>query len=239
MKISVCIPMYNESAIIAETAKTLHEYMEKNFGAGEYEVIFSDDGSRDGCGDIVRNLALPGIRVTGYEVNRGKGCAVRTAFLEAEGDVVMFTDADLAYGTDVIRRAYDELTKVEDADMLIGSRNMSKDGYESYSLLRKIASKIYIKVLCMAGGFKLSDSQCGCKAFKLHAVKKIFPRLEVNGFAFDFEAILWATKMKMKIIEMPVKVINMGDSKVRIIRDTLKMLKDLRKMRKRIAKAEL
>ena len=231
--------MYNESAIIAETAKTLHEYMEKNFGAGEYEVIFSDDGSRDGCGDIVRNLALPGIRVTGYEVNRGKGCAVRTAFLEAEGDVVMFTDADLAYGTDVIRRAYDELTKVEDADMLIGSRNMSKDGYESYSLLRKIASKIYIKVLCMAGGFKLSDSQCGCKAFKLHAVKKIFPRLEVNGFAFDFEAILWATKMKMKIIEMPVKVINMGDSKVRIIRDTLKMLKDLRKMRKRISKAEL
>ena len=213
--------------------------MEKNFGAGEYEVIFSDDGSRDGCGDIVRNLALPGIRVTGYEVNRGKGCAVRTAFLEAEGDVVMFTDADLAYGTDVIRRAYDELTKVEDADMLIGSRNMSKDGYESYSLLRKIASKIYIKVLCMAGGFKLSDSQCGCKAFKLHAVKKIFPRLEVNGFAFDFEAILWATKMKMKIIEMPVKVINMGDSKVRIIRDTLKMLKDLRKMRKRISKAEL
>ena len=231
--------MYNESAIIAETAKTLHEYMDKTFGAGEYEVIFSDDGSRDGCGDIVRQLELPGIKVTGYEVNQGKGCAVRTAFLEAVGDVVMFTDADLAYGTEVIGRAYDELTKVEDADMLIGSRNMSKDGYESYSLLRKIASKVYIKVLCLAGGFKLSDSQCGCKAFKLHAVKKIFPRLEVNGFAFDFEAILWATKMKMKIIEMPVKVINMGDSKVRIIRDTLKMLKDLRKMRKRISKSEL
>ena len=239
MKISVCIPMYNESAIIADTAKTLHKYMEKNFGAGEYEVIFSDDGSRDGCGDIVRNLGLPGIKVVGYEVNMGKGYAVRTAFLAAEGDVVMFTDADLAYGTDVILRAYEKLTADKDADMLIGSRNMSKDGYESYSLLRKIASKIYIKVLCLAGGFKLSDSQCGCKAFKLHAVKKIFPRCEVNRFAFDFEAILWATKMKMKIIEMPVKVINMGDSKVRIIRDTFKMLKDLRKMRKRISKAEL
>ena len=239
MKISVCIPMYNESAIIAQTANTLHEYMEKNFGAGEYEVIFSDDGSRDGCGDIVRGLGLPGIKVVGYEVNKGKGYAVRTAFLAAEGDVVMFTDADLAYGTDVILRAYEKLSEDKEADMLIGSRNMSKDGYESYSALRKLASKIYIKVLCMAGGFKLSDSQCGCKAFKLHAVKKIFPRLEVNGFAFDFEAILWATKMKMKIIEMPVKVINMGDSKVRIVRDTLKMLRDLRKMRKRIAKASL
>ena len=239
MKISVCIPMYNESAIIADTARTLDEYMKKSFGEGEYEIIFSDDGSRDGSGDIVRGLGLTGVKVVGYEVNKGKGCAVRTAMLQAEGDVVMFTDADLAYGTEVIRRVYDALTADAEADMLIGSRNMSKDGYESYSLLRKIASKIYIKVLCIAGGFKLSDSQCGCKAFKLDAVKKIFPRCEVNGFAFDFEAILWATKMKMKIIEMPVKVINMGDSKVRIIRDTLKMLRDLRKMRKRIAKTDV
>ena len=239
MKISVCIPMYNESAVIAETAKTLNEYMIGRFGEGEYEVIFCDDGSRDGCGNIVRELGLPGIKVIGYEVNQGKGYAVRTAFLAAEGDVVMFTDADLAYGTEVIGRAYDDLTAAEDADVLIGSRNMSKDGYESYSLLRKIASKVYIKVLCLAGGFKLSDSQCGCKAFKLDAVKKIFPRCEVNRFAFDFEAILWANKMNMKIIEMPVKVINMGDSKVRIVRDTFKMLKDLRRMRKRIAKADI
>ena len=98
---------------------------------------------------------------------------------------------------------------------------------------------MYIKVLCIAGGFKLSDSQCGCKAFRQTAVRKIFPRCEVNGFAFDFEAILWATKMKMKIIEMPVKVINMGESKVRIVRDTLKMLRDLRRMKKRISKADI
>ena len=234
--ITLIIPMYNESLIIADTAKTLSDYMQKSFDS--YEILFSDDGSTDGCGDIVKKLDLPCVRVVGYEKNHGKGCAIRTGMLEAKGDVVMFTDADLAYGTEVIRRAYDMLSG-SDANMLIGSRNMSKDGYESYSLLRKIASKIYIKVLCLAGGFKLSDSQCGCKAFKLHAVKKIFPRCEVNRFAFDFEAILWATKMKMKIIEMPVKVINMGDSKVRIIRDTFKMLKDLRKMRKRISKAEL
>lgn len=231
--------MYNESAVIEQTARTLDEYMRTTFAEGEYEVIFSDDGSKDGCGDIVRNLNLPGIKVVGYEVNKGKGCAVRTAFLQAEGDIVMFTDADLAYGTEVIGRVYEEMSKTPDADMLIGSRNMSKDGYESYSFLRKIMSKVYIKVLCMAGGFKLSDSQCGCKAYRLDAVKKIFPRCEVNGFAFDFETILWATKMKMKIIEMPVKVINMGDSKVRIVRDTMKMLKDLRKMRKRISKTEL
>ena len=51
MKISVCIPMYNESAVIENTAKTLWQYMTDNFGTGNFEIIFSDDGSRDGCGD--------------------------------------------------------------------------------------------------------------------------------------------------------------------------------------------
>lgn len=231
--------MYNESAVIADTAKTLDKYMRETFGEGEYEVIFSDDGSKDGCGNIVRELGLTDVKVVGYEQNRGKGYAVRTAFLEAKGDIVMFTDADLAYGTEVIGRVYNEMSAHPDADLLIGSRNMSKDGYESYSLMRKIASKIYIKVLCIVGGFKLSDSQCGCKAFRFDAVQKIFPRCEINGFAFDFEAILWATKQNMKIIEMPVKVINMGESKVRMVRDTVRMLKDLRKMRKRISKAKI
>ena len=172
-KITLIIPMYNESRIIADTAKTVSEYMRNNFEL--YEIIFSDDGSKDGSADIVTQLNLPCVRVLSYEKNHGKGCAVRTGMLASTGDIVMFTDADLAYGTDVIKRAYDIL-KDSDASMLIGSRNLSKDGYEGYTRLRKLMSKTYIKVLCMAGGFKLSDSQCGCKAYKGDAVKKIFER---------------------------------------------------------------
>ena len=237
MKISLCIPMYNENSIIADTAKTLSEYMEKTFD--EYEILFSNDGSRDGCDKTVEALGLPNVRVVGYPDNKGKGCAVRTAMLEADGDVVMFTDADLAYGTDVIKRVYDAFVESPDADIVIGSRNLSNDGYEGYTFIRKLASKTYIKVLCIAGGFKLSDSQCGCKAFRRDAVKKIFPRCEVNGFAFDFEAILWSVKLGMKIKEIPVKVINHRESKVRVLRATFKMLRDLRKMKKRIKKAKI
>ena len=231
--ISLIIPMYNESSIIADTAKTLSDYMQKNFES--YEILFSDDGSKDGSADIVRALELPCVRVVGYEQNHGKGCAVRTGMLEAKGEIVMFTDADLAYGTEVIKRAYDTLSEA-DANLLIGSRNLSKDGYEGYTALRKLMSKIYIKVLCMAGGFKLSDSQCGCKAYKGEAVKKIFERCKVDGFAFDFESILWAQKFKYNIVEMPVKIINHRESTVHVFRDTFKMLRDLRRMKKRIKK---
>jgi dolichyl-phosphate beta-glucosyltransferase len=231
--ITLIIPMYNESSIIADTAKTVSEYMQKNFDS--YEVLFADDGSLDGSGNIVRELQLPNVRVVGYGKNRGKGCAIRTGMLEAQGEIVMFTDADLAYGTEVIKRVYDTLS-ASDANMLIGSRNLSEDGYEGYTLLRKLMSKIYIKVLCVVGGFKLSDSQCGCKAYKGEAVKEIFGRCKVDGFAFDFESILWAQKLGYKIVEMPVKIVNHRESTVNVVKDTVRMLGDLRKMKKRIKK---
>jgi len=237
MKVTLIIPMYNESKIIEDTARTLSQYMGEHFE--EYEILFSNDGSLDDCGQKVEALALPNVRVTGYAENKGKGCAVRTAVLESSGDFVMFTDADLAYGTDVIEAVYNAFRENPDAELVIGSRNLKKDGYEGYTFLRRLMSKVYIRVLCIAGGFKLSDSQCGCKAFSRHAVDSIFPRCEVNGFAFDFETILWAVKYGFKIVEIPVRVINHGESKVRIVRDTLRMLRDLRRMRKRIKKAKI
>lgn len=239
MKISVIIPMYNEEKIIENTAKEVCEYMTDRFGAGEFEVLFSNDGSIDGCAEAVRSLKLDGVRVTGYEKNRGKGCAVRTAMLEAAGDFVMFTDADLAYGTEVIGKLYERYEASRSAGLFIGSRNIGDDGYDGYTFLRKIMSKTYIKVLGIVGGFKLTDSQCGCKGFTNEACKRIFSLCTVDGFAFDFEAIMIADKMGYKIEEIPVKIINHRESKVNIIKDTLRMLNDLRKIKARVKKLDI
>ena len=239
MKISVVIPMYNEEKIIKDTANQIYEYMTKTFGAGEFEVLFSNDGSLDRCAEAVRSLKLDGVRVTGYEKNRGKGCAVRTAMLEAAGDFVMFTDADLAYGTEVIGKLYERYEASRSAGLFIGSRNIGDDGYDGYTFLRKIMSKTYIKVLGIVGGFKLTDSQCGCKGFTNEACKRIFSLCTVDGFAFDFEAIMIADKMGYKIEEIPVKIINHRESKVNIIKDTLRMLNDLKKIKARVKKLDI
>jgi dolichyl-phosphate beta-glucosyltransferase len=222
--------MYNEGAVIEQTAQRLSVAMQAAFD--DYEILFSDDGSTDGCGNLVRALALPNVRVTGYEKNRGKGCAVRTGILAATGDIVIFTDADLAYGTDVIAEAVRRMDAAPEYGMLIGSRNLDRRGYGDYTLLRRIASKIYIRVLCLVGGFRLSDSQCGFKAFRRDAAERIFSRAKVDGFAFDFEAILRAKKEGIAILEMAVCVQNHGSSKVRVLRDSFKMLSDLRRIRK-------
>ncbi|MBE6632536.1 MAG: glycosyltransferase [Ruminococcaceae bacterium] len=238
MKISLCIPMYNEASIIENTARTLSSYMESNFSDVGYEVIFSDDGSTDGSADIVNSLALPHVRTVGYPDNRGKGCAVRNAVLSSEGDIVMFTDADLAYGTAVVKSMTEAFDKHPEAHVAIGSRNLSSDGYEGYTAIRKLASKMYIKVLGIVGGFKLSDSQCGCKAYRSDAAKDIFSECKVNGFAFDFETILRAQKSGYHIIEVPVKIVNHGESKINVFRDTFKMLRDLMKIKKDIKKEQ-
>lgn len=237
MKFSLCIPMYNEASIIAETAKTLSAYMETHFE--DYEILFADDGSTDHSAEIVQSLNLPKIRIVGYENNRGKGAAVRTAMLAATGDVRMFTDSDLAYGTEIIELVAKTFDRTPECGAVIGSRNLEKDGYEGYTWIRKMASKTYIKLLCLVGGLKLSDSQCGCKAFQGEMAERIFKYCQVDGFAFDFEAIMVGTRLGCKFQEIPVKVINHRESKVHVFRDSIKMIRDLTKMKKRVARLKI
>lgn len=238
MKVSLVIPMYNESSIIEDAVQTFSEYMKKTFE--DWELIFVDDGSADGCGDTVlaANEKDARIRLCRYTPNHGKGYAVRTGVLAAEGDLILFTDCDNAYGTDAVGRLADTL-KETGADIVVGSRNLSKDGYEGYTFIRKLASKTYIKVIAIAAGFKLSDSQCGIKGFRRDIAKKIFSNCEVDRFAFDLEVIMIATKLQAKIVEMPVKIINHRESTVNVMRDSVKMLRDVLRMKKRIKHQEL
>lgn len=232
---SLIIPMYNEEKILPETIKTLHTYMQSAFD--DYEIIFADDGSKDASRRIVEECVLPNIRVVGYAQNRGKGSAVRHGMLAAKGDVRLFTDCDLAYGTEIIRTLYDAFV-AENCDVMIGSRNLTADGYSGYTAMRRFASKAYIKVLCMVGGFKLSDSQCGFKAFSAEAAETIFSRCKTDSFAFDFEAIMFATRLGFKISEIPVKIINHREaaSKVSMVSDSLHMLRDVIEIKKHVKK---
>jgi dolichyl-phosphate beta-glucosyltransferase len=102
-----------------------------------------------------------------------------------------------------------------------------------------LASKAYIKVIAVAAGFKLTDSQCGIKGFRADIAKKIFSNCEVDRFAFDLEVIMIATKLGAQIKEMPVKIINHRESTVHVLRDSVKMLRDVYRMKKRIKKQEI
>lgn len=230
MKVSIVIPFYNEEKIIKNTVDRLVEYMENHFS--DYEVIFSNDGSTDKSEEILKACEHPKVKIVGYEQNHGKGYAVRYGMAHTDGDVCIFTDSDLAYGTDVLSRITDVFEK-QNPDLVIGSRNLDKDGYENYTFIRKLASKTYIKLLCLVAGFRYSDSQCGIKGFRGEIARKIFAECETDGFAFDQEVLIKADRMNANVVEMPVKVITHNESKVHVVRDTFRMLKELRAIKKR------
>ena len=233
MKLSLCIPMYNEEKILSDTIKTVSSYMKENFDF-EYEVIYINDGSKDHSLQIAEEAAEhdQNMRVVTYEENRGKGYAVRQGVLQSTGDIVIFTDCDLAYGLDVIKEMYGLFESHPEWDVIVGSRKKHPEGYEGYTKIRKIVSLTYIKILSIVGGVKLSDFQCGCKGFRGEIGRKIFSECIIDRFAFDLEALLYAQDFHAKFGEMPVKIINHRESSIHLVRDSIRMLKDIRRMKK-------
>ena len=232
--LSVIIPMYNEAGICADTAAQLDGYLAGLLPEKNYEIVFVNDGSGDGCDKIISSVADgERIRLAGYPVNRGKGGAVKEGVLNAKGDYILYTDCDLAYGLPLIGDMFREISE-KGSDLVIGSRNLKADGYEGYTPLRKFMSKTYIKVISILAGFHYTDSQCGFKCMKREAGQKIFREVTTNGFAFDLEVLILADKFGMKVTEFPVRVINHreSESKVNPIKDTFRMLKDVRRMKK-------
>ena len=234
MKLSVIIPMYNEEKIVEEAITALDAQLLKDFGEGEYEMIFVSDGSRDTCQEKAEAMmdAHPALRVIGYQPNHGKGYAVRTGMLAAEGDFVLFTDCDLAYGTEVIAK-FEKAFREEKKDIYIGSRTLDKSGYEGYTLKRKLMSKTYIKYLNIVAGFDHSDSQCGIKGFSQKAAKEVFAECECDRWAFDLEALLIAKDKGFSVGEIAVKIINHRESNISPIHDAIEMTKEVRRIKKR------
>ncbi len=229
--VSIVIPAYNEEAVIEENMLKLKAWSEKNLK--DFEIVIVSDGSTDRTRSIVREkLVCENIIDVGYDKNFGKGGALKTGILACRGDIIVTTDCDLAYGLEVIKPAVEYLKSHADSDILIGSRSIHKEGFKGYPFIRKLASKIYFKMISFYAGLKLSDSQCGFKCYKQSCAKELFSSLETYGFAFDLEILLRAQRKKLSIFEMPIKIINHKESKISVLKDSLKMLSDIKKIKK-------
>ena len=230
MDISLVIPAYNESGIIMDTIQTVSARLAEL--TAEYEVLIVDDGSTDGMAELVRGCGDPRVRLEGYASNRGKGCAVRTGMLAAQGDLILCTDADLAYGVDVFAGLLERL-RTGEADLVIDSRRIGGEGYKNYPPLRILMSKCFGLLSHMISGLPY-DTQCGIKAYRRQAARAIFSRCTTDGFSFDFEVLMRADKLGLKVEQFPVSVINFRESKVNVVRDSARMFRDVFRIRKKV-----
>lgn len=226
MKLSIIIPCYNEEESILKTIDTVKDYMSKfDFG---YEIIVVDDGSKDKTYDVISKIK--GIKAVTYSPNRGKGGAVKEGILNAEGDYVLFMDADLS--TDL--KAIDELIPMLKEDTIVTGTRHHKDSIIPIKqpLKRRITSKGCRVIVNMKFKFNLTDTQCGFKAFPRDFAKKMVEKQIINGFAFDVEYLYIAKLNGYKFKELPVTWRDDRGSTVKVFKSTLEFFKDMRRIKK-------
>jgi len=235
--LSVVIPVFNEEERIINTISLLAHYLGKQDCA--YEVIISDDGSHDDSPMLVerRFADHDEVRLIREERNRGKGAAVRRGVLAARGDVVVFTDADLAYPVESIGYCVEAL---KDFDVAVGSRNLPGSEIEVVPPpLRRLtgaAFKTVVRHLFLPG---FTDTQCGFKGFRADVARKIFSGSVANGFAFDVEVLALAQLYGYSITEVPVRLqVDSSDSTINLTTDPIKMFLELMGIKRRIKKLE-
>ena len=192
---SIIIPAYNESARVGATLERVLAYVaERGWDA---EVIAVDDGSRDNTTEIIRSFAQknPRLRLLQNPGNRGKGYSVRNGMLHAQGEILLFSDADLS---SPIEEAEKLLAALADgADVAIGSRWLRRDlQTERQPLYRQLFGRVFNLMLRVTLGLKFKDTQCGFKAFTRRAAGIIFPLQQIERWGFDPELLYLAERVR-------------------------------------------
>ena len=229
MRISLIIPVYNEERVIKETIEKLREFIKSE--KDNWEAIFINDGSKDNTLKILKNFSPHFFKIISYKKNRGKGFAIKKGVETATGDYICFMDSDLAYSFKNLKKL---IVKLNDYDLVIGSRNLSTDNHENISLERRIMGNVFNKISNFILKYDLKDTQCGLKVFQGGVAKDLFSKQTVYDFSFDTEILYLAKKKKYKLGKEKAIVSKhhlVKDSKVNLLTDPLRMFFNLIKIR--------
>ncbi len=233
LKLSVVIPAYNEGARIGQTLEETDKYLKKqSYG---YEIIVVDNGSKDNTCNVVKEYQEKGIqnvvRLCLSKSIGAKGSAVKLGIMDyAQGDYIMFMDADNATPVSEIEKFWQYLESKE-YQVVIGSRYVQESNVTRkqplYRIILSRMSNLLIQLLAAPG---IKDTQLGFKAFTCKAAKDIFALVTVPGWGFDMEVLTIARIHGYRIKEVGVEWHERGGSHVPL-GAYLQSLKDLLKIK--------
>ena len=225
--LSIVIPAYNEEQRLPLTLDRVLGWLDSQ--QLEFrELIVVDDGSSDGTARVAESRRC--VRLLRNSGNRGKGYAVRHGMLEARGDWVLYSDADLSApieDADLLYRAAAE----SGAQIAIGSRALDRSLVSVHqSSFREWSGRAFNLIMRAITGLNFRDTQCGFKLYRRDAAQTVFSTQKLDGFSFDVEDLYLAKQAGLKAIEVPVHWANVEGTKVSMGQG-LKSFADLVKIR--------
>jgi glycosyltransferase involved in cell wall biosynthesis len=196
LAVTVVIPVYNERDTLVEIVRRVQAV------GIHQEIIIVDDFSIDGTRQLLVELAREAdIRVLFHGYNRGKGAALRTAFEQARGDVVVIQDADLEYNPNDLPRLLEPIERGE-ADVVYGSRFL-ENSRQDPSRLHRWGNWLLTAASNLTTGQRLTDMETCYKAFRREVLDQI--DVEQNRFGFEPEITAKVSRLGYRIVELPIR----------------------------------
>jgi len=225
-ELSIIIPSYNEEVRLPATLEHIAAYIAAS--RRTTEVLVVDDGSNDTTGAVAESYRsrLPSLRLLSNAGNRGKGYSVRHGMLEARGDIVLFTDADLSAPIEEADKLLAAIAN--NNDVAIGSRALDRSLISTHqSPFREFAGIVFNTVVRACLRLPFVDTQCGFKAFRRERCKIIFEQQRIERFGFDPELLYLARRHGLRAVEIPVRWAHSPATKVSMFRDSIQMFLDV------------
>jgi dolichyl-phosphate beta-glucosyltransferase len=238
--ISLVLPAFNPGPAIEQTWLTVRQFLNARAGQSDpWEAVFVLDGCTDGTHDRLLQLADDSdrrLRILSYPTNRGKGYAVRSGMLAAQGSIRIFTDVDLAYPFEDILRVAAAIKA--GAAVAIGSRAHPDSRVElpskilGYVYRRALQGKLFGAIARLLLPIHTHDSQAGLKGMTAAVAESLIPHLSCDGFGFDCELLTACARMGLRPIEVPVCVHYDGKTSTTSPRSGIQMLRELWRIRR-------
>jgi len=227
--VDVVVPVYNEERDLAPSVRKLREFLDTQFPLPAM-ITIADNASVDSTLAVAEQLAreLKDIRVLHLDA-KGRGRALRAAWLSSPAAVVAYMDVDLSTDLGALHPLVAPLVAGE-SDVAIGSR-LARGAQTRRGFKREFISRGYMLVLRIALGVHFTDAQCGFKALRTEVARQIVPKIEDQTWFFDTELLVLAQRAGFRVHEVPVKWTDDPDSRVDIIRTAIDDLRGVARLR--------
>lgn len=202
--LSVISPMYNEEKVIASSIKRMHEKLSSS--KYDFEMIIVDDGSLDKSRVVAERFAknYSNVKIVGYDVNGGRGKALREGFKHASGELIVTIESDSTWGENIVIKMADVLRKDTKYDMVIASPHRSKIGYVNVPAYRVLVAKFGNKLLAKAFGSGVTMATGMTRAYRREVIDSLL--LTNDKKEIHLEILSKALMLGYKVTEVPARI---------------------------------